>query len=213
MANLGDDFGRADNTDLNAANTGKTLNGSAGTWSWTEVANDSQISSNTLKNVTSGSDCYVRVEQDLDSVNHIVQANVSNAGSATTTSTWLIARFAAVATTGYGFRIRQADCFLYSIVAGVQTQIGTAATGATSAVLCKLSVNGSAIECFINGVSVISVADTTIVTGVRVGGLMRGGASARSTIDNFYAEDIVASGKVMTPNLMDGMGSFYRSMN
>jgi hypothetical protein len=191
---LGDTFDRSDDTNLNASNTGKTLNGSAGTWSWTEVANDSNIGTNSLRNVTTGVECYVRAEQDLSSDDHFVEGSVTATSSATTTRVFLLARFDSGATTCYAFRVRQGDVSLYSIVAGVQTQIAnlTVATNAATAETAKLTVNGSAIEGFIAGVSQVSTTDTSITGNLRIGAATLGASAGRGRINSITAEDISA---------------------
>lgn len=192
MTTLGDTFARADNTDLNAANTGKTLNGSAATWQWTEVENDSQIASNRLSNVSTPANVLARAEQDLASSDHEVQAVLLNTTSATTTFTGLVARFSASAQDGYVMRTNQGNCWLYSMSAGTLTEIATVATGTgtASGVLCKLSCIGTSIVCTIDGVDVISVTDSTFTSGVRVGAFMRASGANRAKLESFFAQDV-----------------------
>lgn len=188
-----DDFNRADST---------TLTPSAEGWSWTEtttpIASNIDINANEAKaqnGSSAGSAAIARAESDLATTDHYAQANCFASGNAAAVS-GVCVRFDASAVTFYGCFLDQNDVSheIHKRVAGTRTQLAAVTTPTASGLLIRLEVNGSNLEMFAAGVSLITTTDTSITTGVRTG--ITGaavGAANRAKWDNFEAGDLVVS--------------------
>ncbi len=207
---VADTFDRADNTDLNALDTGKTLNGSAGTWQWTEVLNNSQIVSNLWRNVTNGATVNVRAEQDLASADQQISGTVS-CTSVTTNFMGLLARYSAAADTHYRGRSSftgGSGSSIASVVAGVATGIGSNAATAANGAELLLIVNGSSLDYQVAGVSVIALTDTGITGNLRAGAFCNAAGANRAGLSTWQADDLV-SAQTITANFISSTATVY----
>jgi hypothetical protein len=164
--------------------------------SWTEVTGDTDINTNAARTGNIGISDLARLELDLASDDHSVQASIraSEVGSAGFGG--VLARFHVTDQTFYEARAQfQADTIrLNKVVAGAVTQLGSDAAVAFDAAvdyLVRIEVNGSDIRVYVDGSLKISVTDTTITGNTRTG--IRGSKFGSGYIqwDNFEAADIV----------------------
>jgi hypothetical protein len=207
---VADSFNRSNNADLNASDTGKTLNGSAATWQWTDVqGTEGAIDSNQMRATNSFTGYAARAETDLSSADmrtvsrRVGQDDASRLGV-------VYARYSAAANTAYAFYQRASTSSthrLFKVVAGVETQIGsTVNAGATLTLPYTFGVvsSGSSITAEKDGSAIVGpVTDTAITGHVRSGLGVRaiGGSGLYVALDDFLAEDLVASVGRMTHSL------------
>jgi hypothetical protein len=212
---LGDTFSRGDDTDLNAADTGKTLNGAAGTWQWTEVLGDSQIVSNKLNSATgSVNNDLIRAEQDLSGSDHYCEIDRPSASGNSAQNSGAAARFATAATTAYvatqhgGSTTPSVETVLRlrKVVEGTYTDLGAGPTCPQVATK-RLECNGSTIKSFSAGVEIESITDTAITSGTRCGShALAGTGTNAGDRDNFYSEDLAAGGGTLPMRTLMGVG-------
>ena len=90
-------------------------------------------------------------------------------------------------------------------MAGVSTQIGTVAGAKTSGTYytLKLVVNGSSLACYLNGVLILTISNSQLVTGKP--GLFAVMGLSALPFDDFECTDAIASGGG------DGGGSVARA--
>lgn len=115
-------------------------------------------------------------------------------------------RFAAAAEIYYGGLIRSSGSLraFYKVVASVQTNIATDASGGGPPQVVRLNINGSSYELFDDGVSALSGTDTAITGGLRPG--VSGHSSVTSDGDNFSAADLAAPKRVLRNAMTLGVG-------
>lgn len=185
--------------------------------SWTELSGDWDIVSNQAQMVTNfGSVRFARADSDLSSADHYAQVAVisrANPGflgpicrkDSTSTITCYAGGWPNQNTNP--FRIR-------SYVNGTATDLGSGGTAAfSSGDVNKLSCNGSTITLYKNGVSLESVTDTSIASGLRCGlcALDNAGTAGVPALDNFEAGDLAAPG-VVYPQLERGIRGLNRGL-
>ena len=209
---IGDSFNRADDTDLNALDTGKTLNGGAGTWQWAEVLNNTEIQDETWRQVgtTAG---YARAEQDLAGDDHSVAGETAVIVlSATSSRQWgACARFDAAANSSYMAQRNWVNAIddsnsyvrLRKTTAGTRSDLGDpiVSTVVVGEVV-KTEVDGSTLKSYLDGVEQDSITDETFSGQVRTGlYIFSGGGSDRVAVDDFAAEDLAPGGTIL-PHMM-----------
>jgi hypothetical protein len=195
---IGDSFDRANDADLNASDTGKTLNGSAGTWDWADVlGTEGAINTNQMRATFAASGYGTRAEQDLSSANHRTTATRCAADDPARNAI-VYARFSASAHTGYQHVNRSTGTTtyrLFKIINSVQTQIGSTvnATAPSLPFTFAIEADGSSISALAAG-SVVNgpVTDTAITGNVRAGlGASNIGLGGNYVaLDDFLAEDL-----------------------
>lgn len=205
---LTDAFTRADSTNLNAADTSKTLDGAAGTWSWTETTGDLQIVSNAIRaTATTNQNNKARAEQDLSSADQQVSILTTFVnGVGVNKYAHPAARFHVSDETHYTFfRLQFADVpsaanrtGLVKTVVGVSTDLDAQpqldVPGTSETVLVK--IDGSTLSGTIDGVVRGGpLTDTAIAGNLRTGMVLNpAGASVAGVImDDFSAADLVAT--------------------
>lgn len=183
-----DDFNRSDSSSLGSSSEG---------WSWTEVGGDFGIASNQLSVNATASDNVMRAraEFDLSSSDQYAQITMTVAGNSFSYFHPAV-RFASAAATLYHGGVRgnsSPQCSIRKVVTGTTTNLVTGSTFASAPVLCKLTANGSALELFLAGASLLSVTDTSIASGLRTGVAARGSLTT-DRADDFSAGDLAPSG-------------------
>jgi hypothetical protein len=188
---IGDTFDRSDDTDLNASNSGKTLNGSAATWQWTETGGDAQIAGNLASNLSIGASvAYARAEYSLATVDHYVEVSAKLGVVASTTYVSLLIRYDSATQTYYELQTNNSGTTLYKVLAGTRTSIATSSdTLSGTSKTVKLWASGSTISASFNGSTTISITDTSITAGTRTGIGLRGANVNRAQIVSFTAGD------------------------
>lgn len=174
-----DNFNRTDADALGSSSEG---------WSWTEVSGDIDIVSNQAKNPTSAVS-RARADSDLSSDDHYSQITLASV----TDHAGPQCRFASAADTSYLFIAHPLGAFsaLYKIEAGSFTALSTGNATVASGSVAKITADGSDIECFDDGVSMIGpVTDTAITGNTRCGIAAHG--STNQILDNFEAADLAA---------------------
>lgn len=152
-----DDFDRANNASLGSSPEG---------WSWAELGDSTlSINSNQVFQSNGDNDGVARAESDLSSADHYAQI-VAVVGTPCP-----CVRFDAASLTYYLGAIRTdlAVRMLYKRVSSTYTQLAldTVANAANDVV--KLDVAGSTLTLYRNGVSVLSITDSSISAGIRTG--------------------------------------------
>lgn len=162
---------------------------------WAEVLNDFTTISNEVS-ATDPAESKARAESNLSSDDHYSQLDFTANGADTSARAGPVARFDASANTNYfgwnrnntstGKRIRKT-------VTGTDSDLATG-TGTTPSfpTTLKLTCDGSSLELFQDGGSILTVTDTAITGNVRCGVLV---ARAGARGDNFEAADLVAAGE------------------
>lgn len=195
---ISDDFNRTDATSLGT---------SSGGWSWSDLAGDWQIVSNEARANSTNTQDAARADSDLSSsdVSAVTQITrlIGPGSGVSRNATGPMARKDSSATLTY-YHCRLAIgtsnvvAQLYKVVGGAFTQLGSDVTVTYSAPdEITLECNGSSIAMIRGGSSIISMTDTAISSGVRTG--MRAfnstgmAAADRCMVDNFSAEDLIAS--------------------
>lgn len=184
MTTITDDFTRADADALGTSSEG---------WSWTEVVGDFDIVSNQCR-ATSGTSALAgaaRAETDLASDDQYAQLDIIADGGAGNRLAVAIVRFASAEETYYRFLVRTSDGF-NQIQKNVNGSLTNLVTGTTTALslpdTMKFTASDTALEGFINAVSVASVSDASISGNTRCG--LGGNASVSVDMDNFEAADL-----------------------
>ncbi len=212
---FGDSFNRADNTDLNAVNTGKTKDGGAGTWQWNEVQGDVEVQSNAFFNVATAV-AYARADDDLAGADHFCEGDTSIV-SIQDNQWGPCARFASAANTSYMFMRNTANPLSTSIIilrktiTGSRTSIGTSKTQ-TAAAGEKITtrIDGSTLSGEHDDVELDSITDTAIAGGTRGGIYITVQNVDNIAVDDWFCEDIsagqtIAIGLVTETDLAQGL--------
>lgn len=179
-----DDFTRA-----NAATLGSSSEG----WSWSEQGSGNwDLDTNAAE--PQAPDSVARADSDLSSANHTVQASVT--AQVATSNPGVLARFSASASNTYYMWRDSNDgnvLQLFKRVTGTFTQLGAnvAETPSPSFTL-KLTVSGSSVEGFLDGVSKRTVTDTAITGHVRTG--LRDNVLG-TKVDDFTAFDLAVASR------------------
>lgn len=141
-----------------------------------------------------------RAESDLSSSNHYAQVTLTELGNGIT-HFGPAARYSSSAVTCYRAIEYGADnnMYLSKIVAGTETHLGNVAITPSIPEPIKIECNGSTITAYQNGVSRVSLTDTSITTGIRTGLHGYGIGVTAPTVDSFVAADLAAGG---TDNLL-----------
>ena len=173
MASYSDNFDRAD--------------GEIGA-NWVEDNGDIDIVSNRANNQTAGAFNRARYASALDSADHYCEAGISSAEStvdggvtcrqASSTQTYYTAAYIEQSN-GTGYRLRK-------LVAGAETDLDTAASGAGEKVI-KLTVNGATQSMEVADVEVCTGTDAVITSGAYAG--MAGWAN-RASYNDWSAADL-----------------------
>ncbi len=190
-----DAFTRADNTDLNAADTSKEKNGVAATWQWTETQGDSDIQSNEL-GFDNDSFCFNRCEDDLSSDDMSSYATLNRAGTADFVRAGPVARHNASAVSAYFMQSQwttSSGWDLQKVTTGTRTGIGAGIQSGTPATDEKdeVTCDGSTIAMLVDDVSKDSVTDTSFSGQTRAGvaGFNNSGAD-RVFQKDWFCEDL-----------------------
>lgn len=177
---ISDDFNRSDADALGSSSEG---------WSWTEVNGDTDIVSNQAK-CLGGSARTNRADSDLSSDDHYAEITMVTASGGPA------ARFSASANTFYlylndGNRLFRVTSGSYSAIAD---EAGVTFNGS----VMRIQVDGPDIECFDDGVSLITYSDMGGITGnVRTGFY----GDNNSVWDDFSAADLAVGGSGASPVL------------
>lgn len=179
---ISDDFNRADSSNLGA--------------NWTEVTNDLQIVSNQVRAVNNAQFSFARYNTPLSSADHYAQIDLTSSNGTSSFSSYAgpMVRFAAAASTGY---------FVYAGYVGLNPRvyIGKRVTGTDTIIAgpyntswsfpepVKLTVNGSNLEVFKSGVSVLTVSDSAITGNLYCGIMAYRDNGTVADLDNFEASD------------------------
>jgi hypothetical protein len=199
--------------------------GTSWTRLWTDGANPrySAIAANDrCKCSTTGNDSGVVYTADASypSANYEVQATWTGGSAFLTRPLYLIARLQDIENM-YALRLANvaSGVQLYKKVSGTWTALGSAITVAINSVV-KLSVNGTAIKVYDDGVEVISVTDSDISAAGKAGLGVGGGAelvtstddaNGSSEWDDFSVTDLGGGGAAGQPTLRRlGMAQFFR---
>lgn len=187
MATFSDNFDRADNTDIGS--------------NWTEVTQDVAILSNTLVNNTTNKSGHLVTATGFtpSDADYQVQADVTIKNVANNLSATGVIGRCTDSTHFYMARIAPNAFQLYKFNAGATLLGSTTPTvnlGTTYNV--KLSMSGSTIRGYLDGVLQVEVTDTALTStgnaGVRIFPDNTGTpAVGDSIIDNFLVDDLVAS--------------------
>lgn len=190
---VGDTFDRADSTDPNASNDGKTLDGSAATWSWTEVLETGQtIASN--RYVGTESATYSRAEQDLSSDDHTTYIHVDRVADASFVQIGPCARFAAAANTSYMAMFQWTSSqgvILRKTVTGTRSNLGSNQTlTVVDNDKLETEINDSTLRSLVNDVQKDSLTDTSITGNLRAGIYWSGNGGLNCAAFDFWAQDL-----------------------
>lgn len=171
--------------------------------SWTDVDSSMDVVSNKAQGPAGAiNDAHSRADSDLATSNHYAQGNVTIVSSGTATDNFIgtCVRFDPAAFTLYHWIYRMGSggntMRLRKIVTSTITQL-TNATGSVSADdLVKISINGSSLTGYKNGIVQATASDGSITGFVRTGICTQVGDTAATppTIDNFRAGDGTGQG-------------------
>ncbi len=166
---VADGFVRANNTNIS---TGAPF-------SWTEVVGDVEILSNQLHCVSANGSLApsARVEVDEPSANHECSVTIGllTLHAATQCDIGACVRFASAATTFYSATLDHTgtgvgNFVIQKCVAGTFTNLTTGPTiNGTSGDVMRLTVAGSTLTSYYNGVQQEQITDSSITTGTRIG--------------------------------------------
>jgi hypothetical protein len=188
---LADGFTRADQTGLGTAAEG---------WSWTSVVAGINIASNRAQ--STAADNASRAESDLSSADHYAESDIIQA-AATNRGIGVACRYASGANTCYFAQssgTTTASFLLRRITAGTATTLSTADRGTTVLTrLVRITVSGSNLDFWEDGVSKTTATDTNITGNLRCGiGKTGSSLAGAQEWDNFAASDGAAGGILYT---------------
>jgi hypothetical protein len=186
-----DDFNRADGTTIGNQLVWTEYRDNSVFDSWQTVSNRARVT----VGATHGSPA--RAESDLSSSDNYAQTSITSLGSAgQNVQAGTVCRFDPASVTGYAGRLlRIVNQFnLIKIVSGNETQLGSgfSVTPAPPHTV-KTQANGSSIAAFLDGVSVVSVTDTSITSGTRGGLFGYAESGTFGEVDSFEAADLAAA--------------------
>lgn len=197
---FGDSFNRADNTDLNASNSGKTKDGVAGTWPWNEVAGTGEIISNQFRRLSSI--VYCRCDDDMSSGDHFCEFDISTVtASGSEKQTGPCARFSSSENTSYMLQ-RRFSTPLSSAILRLRKTITSSRTNLGPSDITQTAAAGEKITCKIDGstlsgehddVEKDSITDTAIGDTNLRGGIYMTGTQAEVLVNDWFCEDIAAA--------------------
>lgn len=184
MSTITDNFNRADADPLGSSSEG---------WSWTETNGDIDIVSNEAKGQASGVENRARADSDLGSADHYAQLTML------TISNGLgpCVRFASGADTCYGWLIDGGLNRVFKVVAGGLTSLASFSSPAVNSVV-KLTVTGTTLEPFDDGVSLGTTTDSAISGNSRAGIWV----DNADRIDTFSAGDLGGGATTHPENLL-----------
>lgn len=148
--------------------------------SWTEMGGSIDIVSNTAEVQTSGAEMLARMDANLGSANHYIEAVISQAPASFGTNhsnAGLIVRKDNTASTNYymaeiayGSSPNQ-NITIYKCTGGTYTTLVNGTLGSAPAVpyTLRLEVEGTALRFKLNGATILSTTDATWATGNYVG--------------------------------------------
>lgn len=180
---------------------------------FTMLQNNLSISDGTLRvsAVNQQTDAYHNV--DLGSINHYVEADVVLGASDTGSYFGINARQATAGYTYYNLQVQPGGILvLLKVVNGSLTQLGSYTTGwsPSSTHKIRLEVNGNSIIALTDGTQRISVTDSGITTGTRVGVYAYATVSTTNLqLDNFKAEVLTGS----APSNTSPVAAFVKSIS
>jgi len=195
MAQITDDFNRANNTDINANNPHPG-------WVWApEFSNNFEILSNRLSCLAIGASLFLRAEIDLASADHFAQFDVRADADPGFTSFGPMVRMPSTSYSGFLVRVnRDATATVlfrvYRVDSGTLTQLGAdvdITADYVAGLPVKLEATGTdTLKAYYNGVLKATRNDATYNTNKRVGA--RGFIPGVVTVwgDNFTAQDVGA---------------------
>jgi len=176
-ASISDDFNRADSTSLGA--------------NWTEDSGDWAITSNTLRQTSSGN-VYRKCRHNtaLDSANYDVEVDGRSGGSAIGVGPF--GRGAAsAAVTYYGFISFEGDAnYIVEITAGSEAILATGTAPPAASTNFRLRCDGSTLTGFENDISDATVVDATLTSGAVGVASYANPNGAGAFADNFAAADL-----------------------
>ena len=184
---ISDNFTRADSTSLGA--------------DWTEVANDVEIVSNRVQNVTTNAWCTVRHGTALSTDEHYSQIVVNMAVVGTEqTGLGPMTRFASGANTGYMFELLDSTTNRWRLskhVTGTKTVLATASDAAKPTGDVNYTIRGDSPGTDVHtlqdgGVEKISQSDTAITGNLPAGFFGLSSNAGRARWDTFIAADLAA---------------------
>lgn len=188
---LTDDFTRADQTGLGTSAEG---------WSWADTVAGLGIVSNRARSTVATN--RARAESDLSSADHYSQSRIVQS-SAVDRRMSVFVRYNAAADTCYGAYssgVSTTSVALQRVTTGTATTLSSASRGVTilDRVL-RVSVSGSGLEAFEDGVSYTTATDTNITGNLRCG-IGRTGGTNTGTLewDDFICSDGAAGGILYT---------------
>jgi len=188
---LTDDFTRADQTGLGTSDEG---------WSWGSVVGGINIVSDRARSTSDGN--ISRAESDLSSADHYAESDIIQA-TATSRSMAVMCRFDAGAATFYEARSNGTSTSSFQLrryIAGVGTTLSTADRGSTVTTrTTRITVSGSNLDYWENGVSKTTSTDTNITGHLRCGiGKTASQQTGVQEWDNFVCSDGAAGGILYT---------------
>lgn len=179
MTTITDTFTRADSAvSLGNADTGQAWTNERGTWG---------ISGNAMYNPVSGAPGACTI--DLGSTDGYVQATLTATGASTEFGFWF--RWTDFNNTYFVDAVPGGKYQFFKRVAGAQTTLATGTHNCALNDVTRVSFVGTSIRVTVNGVSDITVTDSAISAGTRVG--IRNGAQVASRYDNFSASSDVSA--------------------
>lgn len=167
---------------------------------WTEVAGDLDVVSNTARPGSDSTYSSARAEHDMSSVNHWAQAVITELGQTLsgTSIARVCARYSSSADTYYAAKrrctaITSWDYSLTKVVAGTETLLSGSETSLayTSPETLRCTINGSTLAISVNGSAIQTLTDTAITTGTR-GGISgyKGGLTGAVWFDSYASSDL-----------------------
>lgn len=169
---------------------------------WTEVSQDWGVVSNTAQLVSGIGSGIARYNTALSSDDHYSQALCSNISGSGIASNVIVRKDSSATLTFYRFYNLGGGSptrDISKLIGGTPTTLASDASGSASTVTLKLQVDGSSLEAFYNGASILTVTDSAI-TGNTYAGIGCGRVTSSTTIDDFEAADLVADSGIMAPN-------------
>lgn len=183
---IGDNF-----TDTNGLIlSSHTASGPYGGWSWTNVSGNFYIGFGGTSATSSDATVLARAEIDLSSSD--MYAQVYDSGNGANRYRNIRVRWSSSINTMYSYvHNGSGTSALQKVIAGVNTTISSVSSSGGGTIY--ISAVGSTIEARKNGVSLVIVTDTSVTGNLRAGIGGSGGARADRYLDDFLAEDIIAS--------------------
>ncbi len=172
---------------------------------WTEVTSDQAVSGGKI-NSGGTARSSARCNTALSSSDNYCQAVCSVTSVTTTRIGGPCCRYSGSAETSYsalqaGGASNQGVLRPYKTVAGAMTALGTGTTQDQAATK-KIQANGTTLDTYQNGVSVESITDSAIATGLHCGVMWNNVTATILLYDNFEAGDVGGGGGPVIPVFM-----------